>query len=306
MGAKVVKLSFRGPVHFGEKRLSDSEYVCDCATLFSALFIELLQMGAADDFLDAARSGDCLISDAFPYIGTRLYLPKPMVAVRGDDGGLSDESSRARKASKKLKYIPADSLGSYLAGTFDCVEELDRFRLGKSFLRTKVNLERVTSEDAEPYYVGGFSFEPGCGIYFVWQGEYDLVPALEQLSFSGIGGKRTSGYGSFGFEVLDACALSLSGGIVDGHRGMLLSSAAPREEELTDELLANAHYRLARKGGFVQSATHAATPRKKRDLWTFCPGSVFGGGFEGDVFDVNDTPGGHPVHRYARAMWMEV
>lgn len=306
MGTKIVKLSFRGSVHFGERRLSDSEYVCDAGTLFSALFVESLRMGAADEFVEAVRHGNCCISDAFPYIGERLYIPKPMIAVRGDKEGPADATSKVRKASKKLKYIPVDSLGDYLSGSLDVVAESDCFHLGKSFVRTKVNLERSGSEDAEPYHVGGFSFDPGCGIYFIWQGEYDLAPTLEQLSFAGIGGKRTSGYGSFDFEVIDAGAFPLSDGDSGDSRAMLLSSASPCEEELTDALLLGAQYRLVRKGGFVQSATHAATPRKKRDLWVFCPGSVFERRFEGDVFDVNDTPAGHSVYRYARAMWMEV
>ena len=87
---------------------------------------------------------------------------------------------------------------------------------------------------------------------------------------------------------------------------MLLTSALPREDELTDALLEGAKYHLVRKGGFVQSASHASTPRKKRSMWLFAPGSVFERRFEGDVFDVNATPGAHPVYRYARAMWMEV
>ena len=87
---------------------------------------------------------------------------------------------------------------------------------------------------------------------------------------------------------------------------MLLSSALPREDELTDALLEGARYHLVRKGGFVQSASHAPTPRKKRSLCLFSSGSVFEGCFEGDVLDVNATLGAHPVYRYARAMWMEV
>lgn len=306
MGTKIVKLSFRGPVHFGERRLSDSEYVCDAGRLFGALFAESLRMGMAHEFVEAARCGNCRISDAFPYIGERLYIPKPMIAVHRDSEGPSDTTSKVRKASKKLKYIPVDLLGDYLSGSLDVVAESSRFHLGKSFLRTKVNLERSRSEEAEPYHVGDFSYDPGCGIYFIWQGEYDLTPALEQLSFAGIGGKRTSGYGSFDFEVIEVGAFPLSDEGSRGSRAMLLSSASPCEEELTDALLSGACYRLVRKGGFVQSANHAATPRKKRNMWVFCPGSVFEGRFAGDVFDVNDTPGAHPVYRYARAMWMEV
>ena len=305
MADRIVKMSFTGPVHFGARRLSDGMYTCDAATLFSALYIEAMQAGCADELLRAAKAGDLQLSDAFPYIGEELYIPKPMVGgVRPDAGQTGRADSRERKANKKLKYIPLSALDDFLAGDFDFIGALERFDLGTSFARTKVNLTRETSEDAEPYHVGAFSFNPDCGIYFVVRGAFDAAPLFEQLGYSGIGGKRTSGYGRFTARVEVAEGFRFADD--PSGRAMLLSSGLPREDELTDELMAGAKYHLSRKGGFVQSATHADTFRKKRDMWAFAPGSVFARGFEGDVFDVNATPESHPVYRYARAMWMEV
>ena len=307
MATHMVKLTFLAPVHFGDGRLSDSEYTCDAATLFSALFIEALKAGCADELLAAAKSGDFSISDAFPYIGERLYVPKPMASVAERSVRAAETGdSRARKANKALKFIPADKLADFLDGSFDFVNELERFNNGVSFLRTKVNLTRETSDDAEPYHVGGYRFAPACGVYFLFDGAYDVRPLLEQLSYSGLGGKRSSGYGRFTFEICEGFPLRLTEGSGVGKRTMLLSSALPRQDELTDALLEGAKYHLVRKGGFVQSANHAPTPRKKRSMWLFAPGSVFERCFEGDVFDVNATSGAHPVYRYARAMWMEV
>ena len=307
MATQMVKLAFRAPVHFGDGRLSDGEYTCDAATLFSALFIEALKAGCADELLAAAKSGDFSISDAFPYIGERLYVPKPMACV-SEHAANSAESgdSRVRKANKALKYIPADKLSVFLSGSFDFVGELERFNNGASFLRTKVNLTRSTSDDAEPYHVGGYRFAPECGLFFLVDSTYDVQPLMEQLSYSGIGGKRSSGYGRFTFEICKDVPLRLVDESNFGKRAMLLSSALPREDELTDSLLEGARYHLIRKGGFVQSTSHASAPRKKRSLCLFASGSVFERYFEGDVFDVNATPDAHPVYRYARAMWMEV
>lgn len=305
MADRIVKLSFTGPVHFGARRLSDGMYTCDAATLFSALYIEAMRAGCADELLRAAKAGDLQLSDAFPYIGGELYIPKPMVSsVRPDAGQAEATDSRERKANKKLKHIPLSALDDFLVGSFDFIGALEQFELGTSFARTKVNLTRETSEDAEPYHVGAFSFNPGCGIYLVVRGSYDVAPLFEQLGYSGIGGKRTSGYGRFTARVESAEGFRFAD--TPSERAMLLSSGLPREDELTDELMAGAKYHLSRKGGFVQSAIHADTFRKKRDMWAFAPGSVFARGFEGDVFDVNATPGSHPVYRYARAMWMEV
>lgn len=307
MATRMVKLTLQGPVHFGDGRLSDGEYTCDAATLFSALFIEALKAGCADELLAAAKSGEFALSDAFPYIGERWYIPKPMAgSIRRAERSAESGDSRARKANKALKYIPVDKLADFFGGSFDFVGELERFGNGTSFLRTKVNLTRETSDDAEPYHVGGYRFAPGCGIYFLVAGSYDVRPLLEQLSYSGIGGKRSSGYGRFAFEVREEPPFSLVRGANPSKRVMLLTSALPRKAELTDALLDGAKYHLVHKGGFVQSTNHAPSPRKKRSMWLFAPGSVFERQFTGDVFDVNATPGAHPVYRYARAMWMEV
>lgn len=312
METRTVKLAFTGPVHFGRGRLSDGGCTCDAATLFSALYIEALHMGAgvADELLAAARSGALSISDAFPYIGETLYLPKPMLAADAFDArkkatGESGDS-RERKANKKLAYVPVDRYADYLAGSFDSIRELGRFNLGASSLQTKVNLTRARGDDAEPYHVGGYAFEPGAGLYFLVQGSYDLAPILEQLGYSGIGGKRTSGYGRFTHRIEKCDPLRQVQRRAGVSASVLLATATPAESELDDGLLSGARYRLVRKGGFIQSTTHSATPQKKRDLYLFAAGSTFARTFAGDVFDVNATPGSHPVYRYARAMWMEV
>lgn len=311
MGIQAVKLQFLGPVHFGAGRLSDSGHACDAATLFSALYIEAIHAGLQDGLMEAARYGDLTLSDMFPYIGETLYLPKPMLSsealVGQDESRTQMSDSRLRKAHKKLAYVAAGRYGAYLSGSLDPVAELANFELGVSSLQAKVSLTDGGYEEPKPYFVGGWSFAPDAGLYFLVSGGYDLLPLLEQLSYAGLGGKRSAGYGRFEFSIenVDPKDLSMAGA-VRTYGSVLLSTAIPRPEELTDELLTGARYRIVRKGGFVQSQSHAATPQKKRDLYLFAAGSVFQNTFEGDVFDVNATSGAHSVYRYARAMWMEV
>ncbi len=310
MDTKVVKLAFRAPVHFGAGRLSGGVPTCDAATLFSALYIEALRMDMQDELLAAAQSGALALSDAFPYAGGTYYLPKPMVArgAPGERSALSaQDDARARKASKKLEFVSSEHYVDCLRGTLDSVQELERFRIGRPFVQTKVNLTRSVKDDADPYHVGGFSFESGAGLYVIVRGSFDLTPLLEQLRFSGIGGKRSVGFGRFEYRIEE---MNPTAGICiapnECSRYVLLSSAAPTSDELQSELLEGAHYRLARKGGFIQSSTHGDTFKKKRDMFLFAAGSTFCRTFAGDVFDVNDTPGAHPVYRYAKAMWLEV
>lgn len=306
MKTRSVKLSFSAPVHFGEGRLSDGKCACAADTLFSALFIEALGQGASDDLLLAARSGNLLISDAFPWIDDTYYLPKPFAAPAVANEARSEElGSTAKKAFKKLRYIPRESYASYFDGSLDAVEALRTFRegVGSGGILTKVNLRRENRDEAEPYHVGGFRFNEGAGLYFLVKGEYDLVPLLETLQYSGLGGKRSAGYGRFAFEVRDCDWLEGETGVPQGVR-VLLSSAAPAVDELTDELLQGASYALVKRSGFVQSRDYAPVPLKKRDLFAFDTGSMFKTAFSGDVFDVA-VDGSHPVWRYAKAFWME-
>ncbi|OUO35074.1 type III-A CRISPR-associated RAMP protein Csm4 [Olsenella sp. An290] len=306
MPANTIIFRFNGPVHFGAGRLSDGGHGFDAGTLFSALYLEALRAGCADELLEAARTGSFSISDAFPYIGGTFYLPRPILASElseEEDEPPLARNTRRRKAMKKLEYLSCEHYGAYLSGELDPVKELEGFDLGVGAVRTRVNLERRESGDAEPYHVGSFSFRPGTGLYVLHEGDYDIRPLLDQLSYAGIGGKRTSGYGRFEYaiEPIDPREqIAARSG-----RSVLLSTAIPRDDELTDELLTGARYRLVRKGGFVQSASHSASPQKKRDVYAFAPGSVFERRFEGDIVDVNATPGAHPVYRYARTSWLE-
>ena len=314
METKVIRLHFTAPVHFGDGRLSDGLKTCDAATLFSAFFIEALRMGCADSLIKAVRSGDLLISDAFPYIGECYYLPKPMekpvVETSFDLPTTGD--SRTKKAFKKLEYIRVERMDAYLSGRMDPFSELELFKLGESSLTVRVNLERFEKPDAIPYAVGGYSFRPEAGLYFLACGSFSLDSILDSLQYSGIGGKRSSGYGRFYWDEGDssyfAYALKVPGvGDVSSPTGyMLLSSAMPTNDELSEDLISTARYRIQRKAGYVQSQTHAETPQRKRDFYVFSAGSVFKRTFVGDVYDVNGTPGGHPVYRYARALWMGV
>ena len=53
---KIIKLYFESPVHFGEKRLSESKITFSADTLFSALMIEAVGLGKEDEFYQLASN----------------------------------------------------------------------------------------------------------------------------------------------------------------------------------------------------------------------------------------------------------
>ena len=128
---------------------------------------------------------------------------------------------------------------------------------------------------------------------------------FENLSYSGIGGKRSSGYGRF--------EVTVSGGgepliqklqTMNAKKYMSLSVSLPAEREL-DEVIAGAEYLTVKRSGWVGSVSYADTMRKKKDTYMLAAGSVFSRRFSGDIFDVSDG-GKHPVYRYGKPMLMAI
>lgn len=77
----IYKLDFQTGVHFGTGMLNESAMTFYADQLFSALYIEALKQGCADDFMNSVKTGQLLFSDAFPFIGQQYFVPKPMLYV---------------------------------------------------------------------------------------------------------------------------------------------------------------------------------------------------------------------------------
>lgn len=305
MFLRTIKLHFSQPAHFGKKRLGDSAFTIESDTLFSALYIEALKLNINTDFL----LQDLIISDTFPFNGETYFLPKPMLQIKSEDQDLSD-----KKLFKKLRYVPVDVIQKFVNG--ECTSRdvhmfIESLNIGKSQTVTKVALESEEARekgDSQPYNIGVHHFSIGAGIYFVVKGSEEtikkLVVLLESLQYSGIGGKRKSGYGTFSFEVCTDEKMDKLFAQKGRHK-ILLSTAMARNDENLESVLSNANYLLKKRSGFTQSNTYSTQLSKKKDFYGFSSGSVFSTVFEGCIVDVSNQ-GNHPVYRYAKAIWLEV
>ncbi len=295
-------LRFPAGVHFGEKSLDESRYSFSADTLFSALYIEALKSGEelAGWLYQKAASGGILFSDAFPYIGETHYLPKPMKRVETSD---HQGDSGIKKAYKSLTHIPMDDMGKYMRGELDPIYEKNKLRdLGKRYLKTSAAIHG--REETEPYHVGVYYFHHDCGLYFIVgladEADQDQIyDLLDSLSFSGIGGKRSSGLGRF--EIKNMRELDSQRFEREGDAYMSLSISLPKESEM-EGTLRHAQYQVQKRGGFVASFDYAPEYRKKRDIFLFGAGSCFVQRFQGDIYDVSDG-GKHPVYRYAKPIF---
>lgn len=306
MTYQIYQMEFLNGVRFGTGSLDSTEITFHADTLFSALFQEAVKLDCADELLTAVKNGSLLFSDAFPYIGKNYYIPKPIVNLKLDDQ-VDKGNSNKKKQFKNLKYIPAQYLEDYLKGIFPESHMADMKDIGKYSMKVSVAIRGY--EEPQPYRVKAFHFTEGTGLYIITKCEtkemLDLLERLlDSLSYTGLGGKKSSGLGRFEYmrkalpEVLQK-SLDRT-----GSKNILLSAALPEDEELP-AVMKNASYNLLKRSGFVDSQTYAEQQMKKRDLYVFAPGSCFEKCFAGKL--IHEKNGGsHVVYRCEKALFMGV
>ena len=315
MHVRIYRLHFHTAVHFGDGALTTCAKTLRADTLFSALCSEAVRCSEeeTESFYRKCADARIAFSDLLPYIGERLYIPKPLVRIVTEDNG----DSVVKKAMKKLDYIPVGILGDFLNGQADIKSEADRYSsgFGTSFLVTKADM--MSGEEATPYNIEAYSYADKSGLYCAVRYEEDEDIALfdkllRELSVSGIGGKVSSGYGTF--EILqddsaredeEALRKLIMNNTDAGSRYMSLSVALPADDEL-DKAIDGAAYSMIKRGGFIASYEYADSFKKKRDLFAFASGSVFVNAFKGDVYDVSGGNGTHPVWRYLKPLFIAV
>lgn len=327
------KLKFTTPVHIGESDRADSLATARmtlCAdTLFSALCHAASSDGqaGAGTLCETVRSGRLLLSDAMPYSGENLYIPKPFMKARGPARG-AEIAAEDRKAMKKLSHIPVSSLGEFLssvsgAGHYDAKTYGTSF--GRSFIAAKNAIGRTAGASGEnpvsPYNVGAFEFNPDCGLYFIAafgeQGaEKRLLSLIERLGTGGVGGRTSSGYGKFtpaedprmladdNCAAPDGRALFKMLSREEAPLYISLTTSLPLDGEL-DAALDGAAYGISRRGGFVFSDAFAGSPVKKKTQYFLSAGSVFTHKYRGGLYEAAKG-GNHPVYRYGMPLFLGV
>ena len=306
MNYQIYKFDFQSAVHLGDGGLTRGKNTLCADTIFSALCHEAIKADQLEVLLESVRNNALRISDGLPYISNTYYIPKPLVQLSIERNG----DSKAKKSLKKLEYIPVDKLDLYLAGKLDVDSERKKFTdgFGKAELMEKAAIHEMT--DSEPYAVSTFTYKKNSGFYLIVGAEkpeiQDLISELlESLSYGGIGGKKSAGYGRFVLRM----------GKMDSyweHRLSLekystyctLATCLPKQEEL-ERSLEDSRYRLIKRSGFIDSDCYAPTYRKKKDSYLLAAGSSFRNQFDGELLEVS-CGGQHPVYRYVKSLLVGV
>ncbi|MDE7432467.1 MAG: type III-A CRISPR-associated RAMP protein Csm4 [Lachnospiraceae bacterium] len=307
MNYVIYKLDFQSSVHFGQNDLSKSANSFMADTLFSALCLEAVKMGndCLESLCDIVRDGRLKFSDALPFIKDTYYLPKPVKKIENDRTG----DSVVKKAFKKLEYIPADKMSDYLQGKLEPESEERLLNEGLGDYGMKVSVVIKGMEEPQPYHIRYFSFKKESGLYVIMAYADDEARGLFEdlmmsLSYSGIGGRRSAGFGRFEFRIAKMPEYILSRLTNDAKEYMSLSVSLPQEGEM-EAALENAGYVLIKRSGFVESDTYADTFKRKKDIFVMKAGSCFKKMYKGSIYDVSGD-GSHSVYKYAIPLWMGV
>lgn len=298
------KLIFSTPVHFGNGSLENSDNKLYADTIFSALCHEAVKSECIEELVSYVKNEKIKLSDAFPFIGDRYYIPKPMITIE------SERNIDDKKKAKKLEFINVDLIDEYLDGSMDIKRESEILsNLGKSDIITRAVIQ--ANEDTKPYSVGTYLFSEGAGLYLIvgYSDEEALnmiTKLLHSLSYVGIGGKVSSGLGKFKAErvKLPVNLIDKIERAEDSSSVMSLSVGICDDMDL-ENVCENSNYILSKRSGFINSSTYSDNVVKKKDFYLFRAGSVFSRPFKGLIKDVS-IKGKHPVYRYANPIFMEV
>lgn len=302
----IYQLDFFHGVRFGSGELSGTEATFHADTLFAALYQEALKLQEEKLFLEQVENGELIFSDGFPYIGNQLFLPKPLLKINKKETDQKG-NSKEKKRIKNMKYILQDCIEAYRQGNMTKIQMEMANDLGKQGMKVSVGI--MGNEEPEPYRVSAYYFQEGNGLYIIvgYVSEKNLQlfeRLLESLSYTGLGGKKSAGFGRFEYR-RKTVPKEMEQRLRNPGKVNLLLSTAMAEENLLEQALEGATYTLLRRGGFVASETYADQQMRKKERYVFAAGSCFQNTFSGTVTEEKNG-GRHSVFRYEKALFLGV
>ena len=297
MTYKMYIMNFQS-AHFGAGTLDSSKMTFAADRLFSALAIEAKKMEKMEEFVSLAGQDDFVLTDAFPYQSSP-FLPKPIGFPNFEQADLTKDVKEVRrqaKMAKKLQFIPLERFESYVNGKlFKDAEH------GVTNIVTK-NQPHV---DGALYQVSTVRFADKSALYVIANESELLNELMASLQYTGIGGKRSSGYGQFDLTILDLPD-SFKNRLTKAHQGpvMTLTTSLPVEKEL-EYAMETGSYLISKSSGFAFS-TETNENYRKQDLYKFASGSTFSETFTGQIVDVRPLDFPHEVLSYAKPLFLKM
>ena len=221
----------------------------------------------------------------------------------------------AQAFSKMLKgeQLFDDTTIDNIQGEYLTDKEIDKDFIS-SQVSARVSVSRDGQEDAKPFYMDRITFKGYSGLYFIADGNVDLLEkALNLLQHEGIGTDRNVGNGYFEY---DSTTVELD--IPNGSEyALALSSFVPESKEQLQALLDSddVAYDFQRRGGWITTSPHNTL--RKNVIYAFTAASVFKSQCSGVVckgevgVDLKpeiswDDKLEHPIWRCGRALFLPI
>jgi len=327
----IFTLKFLTPVHFGDTAnggsLDKFSLQCSADTLFAALCNEAANKGsdAVETLVKKTAEGKIVFSSLFPYWRTvdddlYFYLPKPLLKLEQDEQQSAKSFEEIKQLATKLKkqkkstYIRASQINSLLeSGSSDRQFAVPEFAAPLVAGRVALREEKPL-----PYYVGSYVFSEHSGLYFILGVEHEeeftlIKELLLSLGYSGIGGKRSSGYGKFELAD-DELELFDDGGVYDDDTAialmlynekskyqMCLAPVCPKADELA--VVKQGSYKLIKRGGFIASSA-AKDNIKRNSIYMLQEGSCFSERLRGQMLQQTVDGLAHDIYRDGIGMFV--
>jgi len=284
--------------HFGAGSLDSSKMTFAADRLFSALVLEAKKMGKMEEFVSIAGQDDFVLTDAFPY-QSGPFLPKPIGFPKFEQPDLTTDVKEVRrqaKMAKKLQFIPLDKFDSYVNGTL--FKDADH-------AVTNIVTKNQPHVDGNLFQVSTVRFRDESCLYVIAKESELLNELMTSLQYTGIGGKRSSGYGQFDLTILDLPD-SFKNRLTKAHQEpvMTLTTSLPVEKEL-EYAMETGSYLLSKSSGFAFS-TETKENYRKQDLYKFASGSTFSETYTGQIVDVRPLDFPHEVLNYAKPLFFKM
>lgn len=327
----IFTLKFLTPVHFGDTAngggLDKFSIQCSADTLFAALCNEAANKGsdAVATLVKKTAEGKIVFSSLFPYWRTAdddlyFYLPKPLLKLEQEEQQSAKSFEEIKQLATKLKkqkkstYIRASQINILLKyggsnGQFAVPEFVAPLVAGRVALREEKPL---------PYYVGSYVFSKHSGLYFILGVEHEeefalIKDLLLSLGYSGIGGKRSSGYGKFELAD-DELELFDDGGVYDDDTAialmlynekskyqMCLAPVCPCVDEIA--VVKQGSYKLIKRSGFIASSA-AKDNIKRNSIYMLQEGSCFSERLRGQMLQQTVDGLAHDIYRDGIGMFV--
>ena len=269
--------------------------------------------------------GKIVFSSLFPYWRTAdsdlyFYLPKPLLKLEQEEQQSAKSFEEIKQLATKLKkqkkstYIRASQINSLLeSGGSDRQFAVPEFAAPLVAGRVALREEKPL-----PYYVGSYVFSKHSGLYFILGVEHEeeftlIKELLFSLGYSGIGGKRSSGYGKFELAD-DKLELSDDGGDYDDDTAialmlynekskyqMCLAPVCPCVDEIA--VVKQGSYKLIKRGGFIASSA-AKDNIKRNSIYMLQEGSCFPERLRGQMLQQTVDGLAHDVYRDGIGMFV--